>query len=390
MFSLTSCPLTRPSGTGRLDVSLPSEITMPGIEAGLRRAVELGERSVQVAAYLGDELIVDAWIGDIDDSTVFPVFSVSKGITALAVHLQAERGLLDLDAPLAHYWPEYAQNGKEGITARQVLSHRAGVPQMPADVTPESLGDWEWVTRRLAEVEPLFPPGTTNAYHSLSFGWLLGEVVRRTDPEGRPFGRFVHEELCEPLGVDSFWFGIPAGVEPRVAVLSFPDPPPPAPPDAPATLAVPQQVALVPEVFNRTDVQRACIPAVGGIANARSLARLFSPLANRGAIGGVSLLSGERVAGLLEQRPDFDADDATYGRRLPVGVGGFWLEAPGVAEGVVICHPGAGGAVAWAEPDLGLAVAVCHDRMFGVVPEHPFGAIARGVRQVAVSQPVAR
>jgi CubicO group peptidase (beta-lactamase class C family) len=358
-----------------------SELTTPAIQAGLERAVELGENSVQVAAYLGDELIVDAWIGDIDASTVFPVFSVSKGVTALAVHVQAERGLLDLGAPIGQYWPEYAQNGKERITARHVLSHRAGVPQMPPDVTPELLGDWDWVTGRLAELAPLFPAGTTNAYHSISFGFLLGELVRRTDPKRRTFSEFVQEELCAPLGADSFWFGIPADVEPRVAALTFPDPPPVAPLGAPAHLAVPHEVALAPEIFNRADVHRASAPAVSGIGNARSLAQLFAPLAN----GGGRLLSEERVESLLEPRPDFDGYDMTYGRQLPVGMGGFWLEAPGVADGAerVLAHPGAGGTVAWAEPDSGLTVAVCHDRMFGVVDEHPFTALAEGVRAAA-------
>src|SRR5262249_2602758 len=157
----------------------------------------------------GDELIVDARIGEAPADAVFPVFSVSKAVTALAVHLQAERGLLDVEAPIAAYWPEYAANGKERVTIRHVLSHRGGVPELPPDVTPERVADWDWMVARLAEAEPLFEPGTTNAYHSLSFGWLLGEVVCRTDPEGRPFARFVQEELCAPLRIESFWFGIP-------------------------------------------------------------------------------------------------------------------------------------------------------------------------------------
>jgi CubicO group peptidase (beta-lactamase class C family) len=343
--------------------------------------VELGEHRLQVAAYLGDELIVDAWTDDVEESTVFPIFSVSKGVTALAVHVQAERGLLDVDAPIAQYWPEYAQNGKEAILVRDVLSHRAGVPQMPADVTPERLGDWEWVTARLAETTPLFPRDTTNAYHSMVFGWLLGEVVRRTDPQDRSFHDFVYDELCTPLGVDAYWFGIPAAVEPRVATLSFPDPPPAAPADSVVHQAVPPAVALAPHVFNRADVHGVSIPAVGGIADARSLARLFAPLAN----GGMHLLSPQRIESLLVPRLGDAADDLTYGRRLPVGVGGFWLEAPGVVEpGTrVLSHPGVGGTVAWAEVDTGLSVAICHDRMFATVVEHPFTAIAAGVREAA-------
>lgn len=355
---------------------MAQRISTPQLDAALERAVELGERRVQVAAYLGDKLIADAWIGEVDEGTVFPVFSTSKAVTALAVHLQAERGRLDLDAPIAAVWPEYGAHGKEAITPRQVLSHRAGVPQMPPDVTPELLGDWEWMTSRLAELEPAFEPGTTNAYHSMSFGWLLGEVVRRTDPRTRPFAQFVAEELCEPLGVRSFWFGIPPEVEPRVAPLTFPEPPP-ASSDA-ANRAVPPQVALAPAVFNRPDVHAAAIPAVGAIADARSAARLFSPFAN----GGRPLLSAVRVQALLEPRPDFDGDDVTYGRRLPVGVGGLWIEAPGVVPSgqPVLCHPGVGGTVSWAQPDLGLSVSICHDRMFATVGEHPFTAIADAVR----------
>ncbi len=362
-------------------------VEAPAVRAALEHAVVLGERRVQVAAYVGDRLLVDAWIGEGDGETLYPVFSVSKAVTALAVHIQAERGLVDLDSAIARYWPEYAQQGKRSITVRHVLSHRAGVPHMPRDVTPERLGDWEWMTDRLAALEPRFPPGAVNAYHSLSFGWLLGEVVRRTDPQGRSFARFVRDEVCEPVGADSFWFGVPADAAPRVAELFFPEPPPTTAPDALVSEAVPPSVALAPPVFNRRDVQSAVVPAVGGVANACSLARIFGVLANGGSFAGARLMSAARVDGLFERRPDSEADDLTYGRPLPVGTSGLWLTAPGVAErGRVLAHPGAGGTVAWAEPDLNLAVAICHDRMFGVVAEHPFAAIAVAVRDLAESE----
>ena len=362
-----------------------------GVTRALERSVELGEHSVQVCAYLGDEQIVDAWIGEADGETLFPIFSVSKAVTALSLHVQAQRGRVEYDEPIATYWPEYDTHGKGQITIRQVLEHRAGVPQLPAEVTPERLGDWDWMVERLAEVEPLYAPGTTNAYHSASFGWLLGEVVRRTDPGERPFARFVQEELCGPLAIDSFWFGIPVEAEPRVATLLFQDQPPAPPADALANLAVPPRVGLVPAVFNRRDVQHAVVPAVGAVANARSVARFFALLANGGELDGVRLLDEERVRSFLEPRPDFDVDDLTYGRRLPVGAGGLWLEAPGVTPdgglGHVLCHPGAGGAIGWADLDTGLAVAICHDRMFGDVPEHPFAAIGDAVRSIGESPP---
>ena len=363
------------------------QLETPALRAALEHAVELGEDAVQVAAYLDDELVVDAWIGDVDGSTPFSIFSISKAITALALHLQAERGLIDYDAPLASYWPEYGSRGKEQVTLRQVLSHRAGVPQMPPDVTPELLDDWMWMTARLAEVEPLYEPGTANAYHSVCFGWLIAEPVRRTDPEGRSFRQFVREELCAPLGVDAFWFGVPPEVERRVPALTFPDAPPDPPVDSPVSVAVPSRVALVPEIFNSPLIRQACLPGVGGIANARSVARLFSILAGGGEANGVRFLSEERVRSFLEPRPDVDGDDLTYGRPFPVGAGGFWIDAPGVVpgggRGHVLCHPGAGGTIAWADLDSGLAVAICHNRMFGVPPEHPFAAIGDAVRDAA-------
>ena len=179
------------------------------LDAALERHAASG-RAVQVAAVLDGELIVDATSTPEGKQTVFPVFSVGKAIVALAVHLQALRGLLDLDAPVARYWPAYGSNGKQGITISQVLSHRAGVPQAPPNLMPDHIDDREWLTRWLEEVTPLYEPGTTNAYLPLTFGWILGEVVRRTDPAARTIDMFVREELCEPLGADAFWFGIPA------------------------------------------------------------------------------------------------------------------------------------------------------------------------------------
>ncbi len=350
-------------------------LSTPALDAALQRALALGEHSLQVAAFADGEPIVDAWAGGADAETVFPVFSASKGVTALAVHVQAERGHLELDAPVAHYWPEFGTRGKERITIAQVLCHRAGIPQMPPDVTPERLGDWAWIVAELESLEPLYEPGTTNAYHSMTFGWILGEVVSRTDPESRPFARWVAEELCAALGADAFWFGISPAVEPRVAELSFPDAPSSA--SAATQIAVPPRVGLGPAVFNRTDVHAASIPAVGGISDARSLARLFAPFA-----GASPLLSPLRVREMLSPRPDGDGDDLTYGRRLPVGVGGLWIEAPGIVPPgrPVLAHPGVGGSIGWAEPDTGLSAAICHDRMFGAPPEHPFTAIADAVR----------
>ncbi len=359
---------------------------MSDLQGALEAAVVEDGHTLQVAAYRDGELVADAWTGERD--AVYPAFSVGKAIVALAIHLQAQRGLLDVDAPVATYWPEYSSHGKDAITIRHVLSHRAGVPQAPPGLTVEKLSDREWILEQLTAVTPMFEPGTGNAYLPLAFGWILDEVVRRTDPDGRTIDVFVAQELCEPLGVESFWWGIAPEVESRVATLTYPGAPPPPMPGAPVLLAAPTTVALGPEVFNRPDVHRAVVPAVGAISDARSLARLFGIYAGRGELDGRRWMTDDAVAMCLTPRPDFDTPDLTYGRRMAVGQGGVWIEAPGVvASGSadVLAHPGAGGSVAWAQLDRGLSVAIVHNRMFASPaehPDHPFSAIADAVRDL--------
>ena len=145
------------------------------------------------------------WMAD----TLFPVFSVIKAVTATALHIQAERGLIEYEQPIAHYWPEFAAHGKDRTTITDALSHRSGIPQMPEGVTPELMADYGWMVDQLAQMKPWFEPGTTNAYQCYSFGWIIAEMVRRTDPKQRPFGAFVQEEICAPLGIRDLWIGIP-------------------------------------------------------------------------------------------------------------------------------------------------------------------------------------
>jgi CubicO group peptidase (beta-lactamase class C family) len=372
-----------------------------GVTEALQLALERGETGVQVAAYLGEELIVDAWAGEadprtgrpVDGDTLFAIFSVAKGATSTAVHLQAERGLLDYADPIAKHWPEFGANGKLEATIEQALSHRLGLPQMPEDLTPERLSDWDGIVTWLAAQEPLTAPGTVSSYHPMSFGFVLGEVVRRTDPQRRPFGQFLREEICEPLGLDDLYLGVPEGALARVAPLSL-DPPPGdivLPPERVAFRAktVPPNVELVPEVYNRADVLQACIPATGLTTNARSLARLYALHANGGQLGGVRLLSPERVRSFTTPREDYDAIDQTNFRVMPVGARGFWISDPVAGSGPgIICNVGAGGAVAWADLDSGLAVAITHNRLFAGVPieSHPLKPIADAVRAVAAQR----
>jgi CubicO group peptidase (beta-lactamase class C family) len=369
------------------------------VQQAIDEAVKSGrEVGVQVAAYRRGRLVVDAWGGvadpqsgrAVDGDTLFNVFSVTKAVAATAIHLLVDRGRLEYDAPVAHYWPEYAARGKGRTTVRDVLTHRACVPQMPDGVTPERMVDWDWMTRAIADFEPLAEPGTKTLYLSMTFGWILGELVRRADPGHRSLGRFVRDEIAQPLGITDLWIGLPDDAVPRMATLvdaMVPLPPEHLPPLFLASM--PPAVALVPAVFERPDVRRAEVAGVGGIFNARSEARFWALLAQGGELDGVRLLSSERVATLNTPRPRSDEPDPVmFGFPLPITIGGYWFggEHPpvcSVKNPRAICHPGQGGSIGWADPDAQLAVAICHNRMFNATSaaEDPLLPIADALRR---------
>jgi CubicO group peptidase (beta-lactamase class C family) len=346
-----------------------------GVRAAIRAAIDAGhEEAVHIVAYHRGAKVLDVWDGLADPArgkaatadTLYNVYSVTKAVAATALHIQAEKGLVDYDAPIADYWPEFAQNGKAAATVRHALTHRAGVPLMPEGVTPELMCDNDCMVSAIAAMEPLAPPGEKTLYQSMTFGWIIGEIVRRSDPAMREFGRFVQEEIAAPLGLADLWIGIPDHVADRVAVMSNRnenDPPPPE-----ATLyarSMPWAVDLVPRVFGRPDVQRACIAGVGGIFNARDEARFWAMLAQGGELDGVRLLSAERVASFSNIRDNGDEPDPVmFGVPIPLSVGGYWLGGHRISSPRAIWHPGAGGSLGWADPDQQLAVAVCHNRMF--------------------------
>lgn len=369
------------------------------VQQAIANAVRAGsEIGVQVAAYLGGKLVIDTWGGladettgrQVDGETLFNTYSVTKAVAATALHIQADRGHIAYDAPVASYWPEYAAHGKGGTTVRDVLTHRAGVPQMPAGVTPERMCDWQWMTREIAQLKPLVEPGTKTLYLSMTFGWIIGELVRRTDPQGRSLGRFIREEIAAPLGITDLWVGIPDEVEHRIARHTDAMTPIPTEYLPPLFLAsMPAQVALTPAVFDRPDVRRAEVAGVGGIFNARSEARFWAMLANGGELDGVRVLSGDLVATLNTPRANSDEPDPVmFNIPLPISIGGFWLGGPNppvasAASPRALCHPGQGGSIGWADPDLNLAVAICHNRLFNAssLEQDPILPIANAVRE---------
>jgi CubicO group peptidase (beta-lactamase class C family) len=385
----------------------PVHATDPRIEAALREVLARGEVGVQVAAYVGETLVLEGWAGvadlgsgqPVDAGTLFPVFSVTKAVTATALHIQAERGLVDYDAPVARYWPAFAQHGKGAITVEQILTHQSGVPQMPKGATPARLCDWDWTVERLAALEPLFEPGTLNAYQSYSFGWLVGEIVRRTDPKGRPFGQFVRDEISRPLGDLDLWLGLPASELPRGAMLVSDIPERKASTETALSLAAkPDKGERDDVLYNRDDIRMACLPGGGALMNARSSARFFAMLANGGALSGVRLLSEDRLRYCATPRPRAEEpDQVLYGGGvvMPMGKGGFWLDGTVFGGGPgVLCHAGLGGSAGFADFESGLAVSICHNRLFAgfkaANPDHPLYPLGQAVREVVAPHIAAR
>ena len=191
------------------------------------------EVGAAVSVWHRGEKVVDLWGGEADrrdhspyaEDTLQLVFSTTKGVTAIAANLLVQRGELDLDAKVADYWPEFAQAGKADIPVRWLLSHRAGLPWVDGEMTLEQALDWDYVIDALERQAPVWEPGTQHGYHATTFGWLVGEVVRRVT--GKRIGAFVQRELSGPLGLD-LWIGLPAEQHDRVApleVIEFPDDP---------------------------------------------------------------------------------------------------------------------------------------------------------------------
>jgi CubicO group peptidase (beta-lactamase class C family) len=366
------------------------------VQAAIDDLVARGtERGLQVAAYHDGELVVDAWAGladapsgrPVDGKSLFCVFSCTKGVTATAIHLLVDRGLLDYDTPIAHYWPEFGRNGKAAITVRHALAHTAGIPQVPEGIGPAMMCDWERTCRAIAGLTPLWQAGTSTGYHAITYGWILGETARRAD--GRPFAQIVHDEICQPLGITSFYLGIPDSVEQRVATLEI-GPPlanvPEPPPDALIWQAIPASVQPLAEWANRPDFRRACIPAANGITNARSLARHYAALA--GAVAGPRLLSPERMQ--LATTLQTDADDLVVGPG-PRKALGYWIGgdpfSPFGSRPTVFGHGGAGGSIGFADPDNGFAFALTKTRMVDALPGEGAAAVVARATRAALGIP---
>lgn len=361
----------------------------PGFEAVRDQFTRNFDDGAEVGAacsvYHHGEKVVDLWGGLADKNAGTPwtedtlqlVFSTTKGATAVCAHLLAQRGELDFDEPVATYWPEFAAADKGDIPVRWLMCHKAGLPYVDVSMTLDQVLAWDPIVEALAAQRPIWVPGEEFGYHATTYGWLVGEVVRRIS--GRSIGQFFHEEVATPLGLD-FWIGLPPEEGHRVAPLVTMD----IPTDDPAMAEMINQF-IGPETmlgralfasgafenerfdtFNRPEVHAAEIPAANAICDARSLARMYASCVSE--VDGIRLLSPETVEAAREQQTE-GGDRVILGMDMRFGLG-FMLPSSILSFGSAASfgHYGAGGSGGFADPE--------NEVGFGYVMNHMFLGLA--------------
>ena len=349
-----------------------------------RNLAERGEVGASVNVIVDGQVVVDLWGGTTDPrveteesppweaDTAVVVYSCTKGATALSAHVLIDRGLLDLDAPVGDYWPEFASNGKESVTVRMMLNHSAGVPALRERLPERACTDWDLMCERLAAEAPWWEPGTRNGYHMITFGWTVGELVRRVS--GRSLGTFFAEEVAGPRDAD-FWIGLPDDRAHQVAPVLQPVPDRENLSRFTQTLlddktSLQRLAWLNTGGFepNDPEVRRAEIGGGGGIATARGLARTYAPLAaggdglvSAGAVarmGEVSVATGCDATLLLPTRFGLGFMKSMDNRRAPAGE-----RDSAILSSTAFGHVGAGGSIGFADPACGLSFGYAMNQM---------------------------
>lgn len=321
---------------------------------------ERDEVGAACSVYVDGRAVVDLWGGVADLDTGRPydadslqlVFSTTKGMTAACICLLAQAGEIDIDAPVAHYWPGFERTPKAAMPVTWLLTHQAGLPCLDIELSLDDVLAWDPVIDALERQAPLWEPGTAHGYHAFTFGHLAGEVVRRVT--GQTLGQFFDREIARPLGLD-LWIGLPREQEPRVAPLVASRAPAQHPASdsllARAMLVGPGRAFDPDDVWNRPEVLRAEVPAGNGVANARSLARFYAALIGR--LDGSSrapLLDAEHLG--VATTPHASGTDRVLGveSRFGLGFARSSPSAPALGGPAGFGHPGAGGSVGFADP----------------------------------------
>jgi CubicO group peptidase (beta-lactamase class C family) len=346
-----------------------------------------------VCVYHRGEKVVDIWGGVRDaagdpweEDTMSVSFSTTKGVTATALHILADRGLLDYDDPVAKFWPEFAREGKDRITIRQLLCHQAGLYGIRGLLDDAArMRDWPYMTDALARSAPAIPPGTASAYHGITYGWLVGEVVQRV--ADRPFAEVIQREIAAPLEVDGLFIGAPADAAARAAALLVPEGGRKRMADLGTRLERVQRVlgwmrvpydlrriadaliapGMVDFLWDSPETLAASIPAANGLFTARALAALYAALANGGALNGTRLMSESTVRRATEVQTR--AVDLVVPFPMHWRLGYHRAATSAGTPPRAFGHFGFGGSGAWADPDRQLAMAMVLNSGIGT----PFG-----------------
>jgi CubicO group peptidase (beta-lactamase class C family) len=352
-----------------------------------------GEVGAAISFTLDGESVVDLWGGFVaprksadgdrewDRDTLVNTYSTTKGMTAICAHRLVEQGLLDLDAPVVQYWPEFGAAGKQDIPVRWLLSHQSGLPAVKKPLPTETLFDWTAMCAALAEQEPWWKPGTQHGYHPLTYGFLVGEVIRRAG--GRSVGQMFREDVAEPLEAD-FHIGLDAVHDDRVSNLIGGIAPPKPKEGAKAPVikgpmgdflrdmtdpdtmvgAAFNNPRMSPNTVSSREWRGAEIPAANGHGTATSLARIYGALARGGEVDGVRILEADTIDRARSEQ--VSGPDATLGR-MPMRYGlGFMLRSdfmPLSPSPNAFGHPGAGGSIGMADPDSGVGFGYVMNRM---------------------------
>ncbi|WP_152363317.1 serine hydrolase domain-containing protein [Microlunatus speluncae] len=377
-----------------------------------------GEAGAACAVYADGRPVVDLWGGLADSAaqrpwqrdTIALVASTTKGATAICAHLLAQRGELDLDAPVINYWPEFGAAGKEEIPVRWLLSHQAGLPVVDGPLTFAESCAWDPVITALEAQRPLWQPGTEHVYHSVTFGYLVGEVVRRIT--GKSLGTFFADEVAGPLGLNA-WIGLPEAEEPKLATTEY---------AKPFTLeemtegmiatmgldadTVTRWIQAVwgedsvqakagvlggawadPSVFSTREYRAAEFPAANMHSDARSLARMYGATVSE--VDGIRLLEPATVERAIEVHTDrtrmhgLPADlDLPANRSFYMSLG-FWRSCPPMplTGPKAFGHPGSGGSIAFGDPDAGIGFGYVPNRWSFRIGEPRASSLAEAVRQ---------
>lgn len=359
------------------------------IQEAIDELIQSGtERGIQVAVYQNGKPIVDAVAGLADPATgrrvtrdtPFYNFSIVKAAASIIIHMLVERGRFGYDTPVAKLWPEFGAHGKDAVTVRQVLNHTAGVPQIPLTTTAEDLCDWDKMCAAIADEELWWEPGTKVGYHAYTFGYILGEVIRRAT--GNRISEVLREEVAGPLGIaDQIYFGMPLDEQPRLARLEDapPDPQMAAamasmPADLPMFKAAPMSLMPTAQLGNRSDILAADIPA-GGKTSAAAIARLYAALL--GEVDGVRLIPAARLAEATAISSS--GVDQVFGMPTTWGLG-FSIGLPGSnpqETPTVFGIGGVGGSFAYGDRSNGVAFGLTKNRI-----SHDFATAGRLIQLV--------